>query len=107
MEENCLDILPYAVWGFLAAILLSNLAIWRMQKNLKKSKSVEPVPKWKMYLARFADVEPADFLNERGRRWRRVSVAAFVAVILFGLGFAFLRTQSWVCEFAVRQGVSW
>lgn len=107
MEKDCVHILPYVVWGFLAAILLSNLAIWRMQKNLKESEIVQRIPKWKLYLAKFADVDTAEYLNERGLRWRQVNVVAFVGVVLFGLGFAFLRTQSWVCEFAVRQDFSW
>ena len=99
MNEQCVNMLPIAGALFGASIIAANLASWRMGKNYRPTFAKTEVAKWKLLLNHALEVEPAEMLTERGVFWRRVSLWSVGSIVITAAAYAYLRSQSWVCQF--------
>jgi len=95
---NCINIELVLFASFAIILASANFTSWRMQKHALAS--AEKAPFWKLLLG---DVFlGAEYLSNKGVKWRRASVSSFILLLAWIAVYIYLYDKSWVCPYGLR-----
>jgi hypothetical protein len=96
---SCVDLEIYLFIYFALLILVGNIAVYRMRKNVTKHVSKQDLENNFLKAFLWEIAIPKIYLTERGMLWRKVSIGCCIGFIVFVICWGYLPKLDWVCAF--------